>query len=206
MDSEPDQQQPLGSSPPVPTSDFSQPQSTKIVAWLDSDNPDAPDSVKSYGTFTLSISTTEGFEKYGCYGGSHLGFQLNILSPNGVTMVLDGKPPDWVRKRIDIIISAENVDILVDFDITYLERSDDWVDHRGPQKDMVEMMITMLPQNPISDLALDPEAEKGSLTHAGDECIAAGRMCLDMTWPILEDQDVVFLIGVEPHNATIHVM
>ncbi|KAI1660145.1 hypothetical protein F4813DRAFT_351111 [Daldinia decipiens] len=39
-----------------------------------------------------------------------------------------------------------------------------------------------------------------------NECIANGRVMLDMTWPVLDDQDAVYLVAITPRFVSILIM
>ncbi|KAI0850397.1 hypothetical protein F5Y00DRAFT_268518 [Daldinia vernicosa] len=45
-----------------------------------------------------------------------------------------------------------------------------------------------------------------NLTGVENDCIISGRIMLDMTWPIFERSDAVFLLAVTPTQANLHIM
>ncbi|KAI1658154.1 hypothetical protein F4813DRAFT_357556 [Daldinia decipiens] len=55
-------------------------------------------------------------------------------------------------------------------------------------------------------LIMESQGHLGHILVAENQSFISGRISLDMTWPILGDQDIVFVVGTMPYLAHLYVM
>lgn len=55
-------------------------------------------------------------------------------------------------------------------------------------------------------LIIESKAYDGDMIIAENQSFISGRISLDMTWPVLGDQDMVFLLSTIPYLAHMYVM
>lgn len=55
-------------------------------------------------------------------------------------------------------------------------------------------------------LIMESNGHLGHILVAENQYFISGRISLDMTWPILGDQDIVFIVGAMPYLAHIYIM